>query len=205
MRYRIKPHSSRPNVSVVEVFDDENRFMATIIEGGAPNILHVVSKHLIDAHFIPGVIPVTVVQFLPSTDPPAQPSKEDVMLEAAVIDLHRKAFSMGATKQLVLVRRTKFETIPVTPEMTIEKIAENLELDIIAVMDNLEVPSHVESYAQPTGPHVPEKGSVKTTEAAFDEVTIKCSSCGSEHTELAWKGNAGACPDCNVSPEERRS
>lgn len=46
MKFKVTPHSIRPDVETVEVFNDQGEFIATITAGEDDNEIRVVSKHM---------------------------------------------------------------------------------------------------------------------------------------------------------------
>lgn len=58
MKFRVQPHSIRPGIEVVEVFDDAGNFIASIMQGNHPRQIKIVSKYMTSAGPAPPRLPL---------------------------------------------------------------------------------------------------------------------------------------------------
>lgn len=57
MRFHVVPHLVRPDVQVVEVFDDAGNFIATVTQGEHPRQIKIMSKYMTDVGRAPFNLP----------------------------------------------------------------------------------------------------------------------------------------------------
>lgn len=183
MRFKLRAHSdpigNREGVKIVEVYDDENRFIAMVAPGRNDQEIRVITKHFVRAHedhrgmpFIPGVIAsmqnlsAVNIWLHRSTDTPKPLDAEDKAFEEALAELHRQMAADPKRKRATLVKRTSFEVLPeATP---LEEITRLPELEIIAIA---------------------------ITEEAL-EALVECDACGQAFAEERWVGAEDRCPSC---------
>ncbi len=70
MKFKVTPHSIRPGVEVVEVFDDDGNFIATVTQGDHPRHIKIVSKYMIDVKPAPPKFPPIPAAIIYLSDKP---------------------------------------------------------------------------------------------------------------------------------------